>query len=268
MSLLCLCLATYYTIWSDSRAKRGSCYSPQINKTQVSKEYLRLSSALVQAGVMAPAESLCEVCKEINFDALRGPSVIDVQDIIAARFEGERFATVKPGTSHEKVTLGPLRRIKKDAQRCSLCSLFFRIIEMQGAIYQHNSAYATLDSNDIMFRADPDLSYYARIIGVNDSRGGHFVLRRLNLTCHSKNSPDNPVAYFDHLLQVCNVGTLSNFSNGLAIQPHRTEISMPFGGRKRSPKLDLELVRSWMQICINEHGRHCLLDSSHVESTQ
>ena len=215
---------------------------------------------------MPPAELLCEVCKEINFDALHSPSVNDVQDIIAARFEGERFATVKPGTSHEKVTLGPLSRIKKGAPR-SLCSLFLRIIEMQGAIYQHNLAYATLDSNDIVFRADPDLSYYARI-GVNDSRGGHFVLRRLSLTCYLTSFPDNPVAYFDHLLQVCNVGTLPDFGNDLAVQPHRTGTSMPFEGRKRPPKLDLELVRSWLQICTNEHGHHCLLDSAQVDSTQ
>ena len=213
---------------------------------------------------------LCNYCKQINFDALRGPSAADIEHLISSRGTGERFARVLPGTNHDKVVLGTLSRIRKDSSNCPLCALFCRIIDRQGAVYRHGLAYETLDSSDIEFRADPDLSYYARLISLGTSTTGTetFVLRRLNLTAHAAPSPDNSIAYFDNVLQVCDVGTLSAPLNHPATRTNPVADRMPFGGRKRPLKLDLQCVRDWMQICVDEHGQSCALKPAQVDTTQ
>lgn len=231
---------------------------------------LQVFLALVQAAVMPSSESLCGICKNINFEALRTPSAADVEDIVAGRITGERSADMESRAGQDKVTLGPLSRIRKDSLTCPLCFLFLQAIESQGAVYAPHSAYETLDTHEIFFRADPDLSYYARIFGVDNTRTGCYVLRRLNLTGHLVSSPDYALAYFDNVLQVCSVGTLTDNDDDIAMEAQRIEAIMPFGGRKRLPILDLRLVHRWVSICTSEHGRHCSLDStpSQIESTR
>lgn len=217
---------------------------------------------------MVTFKPLCNTCQQISFDALRGPSTNDVNDLANGEITGLRFPQVIPGTSHDMINLGSLSRIHKDASHCPLCTLFCRIIKKQGAVYWHHSAYETLDSSDIEFRADPDLSWYAKIGSLDRTSTGIFQSRRLSLTAHSVHSPDFAIAYFDHVLQVCEVGILSASANKPAMQAYRTADGMPFGGRKRPPTVDLQLVHGWMQICTNEHGRHCLLDGAQCDSTQ
>lgn len=217
---------------------------------------------------MSPFDPLCTHCRQIDFNALRGPSATDMEHLITGDGTGERFAQVLPGTSHDKVGLGTLSRIRKDSLKCPLCALFCHIVNRQGAIYWHRLAYETLDSSVIEFRADPDLSYYARITRLDAASRNSFVLRRLNLTAHATTSPDNVVAYFDNVLQVCDVGTLS----GAVERPETRALGdaekMPFGGRKRPLRMDLKLVNQWMQICSDEHGALCMLDSAQVDNTQ
>ena len=218
---------------------------------------------------MLAFKPLCSRCRQINFDALRGPSAIEVDRLAAGKAPpGHSHAQVLPGTSLDKVNLGTLSRIQKDASDCPLCTLFYQIIKRQGAVYWHHSAHETLDSSDIQFRADPDLSYYAKIGGLDAANTGVFVFRRLNLTAHAAPTPDEAIAYLDNVLQVCDAGTLSAPAKDLATQAHRKAKAMPFGGRKRPLTLDLQLVRGWMRICTNEHGKHCLLDSALLDSTQ
>lgn len=181
---------------------------------------------------------------------------------------GERFAQVLPGTNHDKVGLGTLSRIRKDSLKCPLCALFCHIVNRQGAVYWHRLAYETLDSSDIEFRADPDLSYYVRIIRLGSASRGSFVFRRLNLTAHATTSPDNVVAYFDNVLQVCDVGTLSGAVERSETRAVGNAERMLFGGRKRPLMLDIKLVHDWMQICANEHGPLCIMDPAQVDSTQ
>ena len=221
---------------------------------------------------MVPSASLCSYCEKISFDALRGPSKADIEDLGDGE-PGERF--IRTAIERQvKVGLGTLNRILRDASSCTLCSLFYRIIKRQGAAYQSRSALKTLDSDDIQFRADPDLSYYARITLAEGSSSPSFVLRRLNLTAHARLPVDNhdwnsPVALFDHVLQVCNRGTLSAVpNNNTPMSTDWTGVDMLFGGRKRSPTIDLQLLRRWMTICTNEHERSCSLSSTQTESIQ
>ena len=109
---------------------------------------------------MAKSASLCSYCEKISFDALRGPSKADIEDLGNGE-PGERFA--RTAIERQKVGLGTLNRMLRDASSCALYSLFYRIIKRQGAAYQHRSAFKTLESDDIQFRADPDLSWYAKI---------------------------------------------------------------------------------------------------------
>ena len=145
-----------------------------------------------------------------------------------------------------------LNRISRDASRCTLCSLLYRIIKRQGAAYQHGSDFEGLDSDDIQFRADPDLSYYARITLAEGSSSPSFVLRRLNLTAHARSPADNhdwnfPVAHFDYVLQICNPGTLlADPTTNTPMSTDWTSVDMLFGGRRRSPTVDLRLLHRWM----------------------
>ncbi len=219
---------------------------------------------------MLAFKPLCSHCKQINFDALRGPPAIDIERLATGRasdyWTGHRHAQVIPGTNLDKVELGTLIRIRKDASDCPLCALFYQIINRQGAVYWHDSAYETLDSTDIQFRADPDLSYYAKIGGLNTASTEVFIFRRLALTAHAARSPDNAIAYLDNVLQVCDVGALS--VPGPEAQADHIARGMPFGGRKRPPILDLQLVHNWMQFCANEHGQLCLMDLAQVDGTR
>ena len=206
------------------------------------------------------SKALCKYCEKINFDALRGPSDTDLKDVIARRINGERLAQLKPGTTVENVSLGPLSRIREDASRCPLCSLFYEVVVRQGATYRFGSVLKTLDCDDVVFRADS--TFFIRIFGGRSTNNGHFVLRRLSLTGHLVNSPDNCIAYFDHVLQACDVGTFLNHDT------HQEVPRMHFGGRRRPPRLDLQLIHDWIHICSEKHGQACTLDSTRTNKTE
>ena len=218
--------------------------------------------------LMQSFKSLCDRCRMINFDALRGPSDTDIDRLTRREAPNHRHAPISQGTSLEKVDLGTLSRIRRDSSSCPLCALFYGIFQRQGAVYWHHLASKTLDSPDIFFRADPDLSYYVKIGGFDVGTDESFVFRRLDLTAHMVHSPDNAIAYFDNVIQVCDVDTLSVVADDPAMQSHRIAKSMPFGGRRRPPLLDLYHVRDWMRICADEHGLSCSLNSAQVDSTQ
>ncbi len=213
---------------------------------------------------ISASQSLCDHCKQINFDALQGPSAMDMKDLAEGKIVGERFA----GKVQDKVDLGTFGRIRKDASKCQLCSLFYYIIQRQGATYQHRSVYKTLDSDDIHFRADPDLCYYARIEALNTDSNGTFVLRRLSLTAHKVLSPDSTIAYFDHAIQICDNNILKTPTEASTFQTHNTADEILFGGRLRPPTIDLQLVHRWMRICADEHAGHCSVDLAQVDNTR
>ena len=219
---------------------------------------------------MANFKPLCSYCQQINFDTLRGPTTGDVEQLAAgaAIWTGPRLAQARPETTVVKVGLGTLERIRKDALECPLCALFNRIISRQGAVYKLGSTYESLDSNDIQFVADPDLSYYAKIGGHDTATTAVFVLRRLSLTAHTILSPHNPIAYLDHVLQFCDINILSasvqDPTKPVPQKPERT----PFEGRFRPPLLDIQLAREWKHICVEQHGPLCSLDSAQLGSTQ
>ena len=217
---------------------------------------------------MSTLKPLCSRCKQINFNALRGPSATDIEDLATGKVTGERSAQVALDTDSATVGLGTLSRIRHASSNCPLCALFCHIVNRQGAVHWDHLAYETLDRSDIEFRADPDLSYYARISGLDEASSGNFVFRRLNLTARAASSPDNAVAYFDHVLQVCDVGTLSAPLGQSATQARRRAGKMPFGGRRRPLTLDFQLVNEWIQICADEHGPLCMLDQAQVNSSQ
>ena len=172
------------------------------------------------------------------------------------------------GQDKAKVNLGTSGRIREDALQCQLCSLFYDIIRKQGATYQHRSVYKKLDSNDVHFRADPDLCYYARIHAPDTNINGSFLLCRLSLTAHKVLSPDLVIAYLDNVIQIYDSGILKPPTEASTVQARRTEDEMVFGGRKRPPTIDIQLVRRWMRNCVDEHAGHCSSNSVHVDNTQ
>ncbi|KAF2996751.1 hypothetical protein E8E14_001693 [Neopestalotiopsis sp. 37M] len=85
--------------------------------------------------------------------------------------------------------------------------------------------------------------------------GSCFILRRLSLTVES--ADEQFQAFFDHIAQPCSVGTMSgtDFPFELPTPYH----DMYFAGRKRPPMIDLDWLRSWFQICDEEHQETCKL---------
>ena len=95
--------------------------------------------------------TLCDICSKICFDALRGPSVTQLEQ---ARREGSDVTT--SGAKPDKVDLGSLDGIEKRAMFCGLCRLFNHVLNRQGNL-------DILRENGVFLRADPDLSYYGYV---------------------------------------------------------------------------------------------------------
>jgi hypothetical protein len=171
----------------------------------------------------------------------------------------------KVGETTVKVYLGLLSRIRQDSSTCDLCALFIHIISRQGGVYNTDQ---TLNAENIFFRADPDLSYYGRISDARKPGGATWIPRRLSLTAHSAEDPDSVIAYFDHVLQACEIETALSIPRENDNHIKKPERTMQFGGRRRRNLVDIELIKRWMRICEEEHSLSCILTTSQEEHAQ
>lgn len=218
---------------------------------------VKISHTRLAHSNMKPA-SLCEHCRQIKLEALLGPTPKDLEDVKTGSLAGPRVVRSEDGAEFPKVSLGSLGRMRTSMSACSLCALFVEIIEAQGAAYDDAAGRQSLDHKDVHFCADPDRSYCVRIVAQETSGQASFVLRRLNLTANHMRSPDTPIAYFDHTLQFCRPGEISE----PPVDSMGTAASSPtFGGRRRPRKLDPGLVKKWINICQESHGTPCHSDT-------
>ena len=127
----------------------------------------------------------------------------------------------------------------------------------------------TLDDENVVFWADPDVSYYGNITDPRKDDYTRFVIRRLSLTAHLIHDPGLSIACFDHVLQACSVGTVSSTSREFPFQDLGSGTTrMLFGGRKRPQVVDIQWLQKWIDICENEHNLACSLTESQERNSK
>lgn len=254
--------------FSDKVKKRGSWFPPLIQFIHCFYPNKALTAAcLSQITIMDQAE-FCSYCSKICFEALRSPYTYEIEDLLSGKFTGLLLSGAKAGETISKVSLGTLSRIKRDSATCELCALFHHIISRQGCVYNGDQ---TLNAENIVFRADPDVSYYGYISDRRKQGGTTWIPRRLSLMAHFVDDQQGTaIAYFDHVLQACEVDVGLSTAGG--IDDHlcdgRRGQGMEFGGRRKPYVVDIELLKSWIRICQDEHGSSCTLTSSQEEHAQ
>lgn len=208
---------------------------------------------------------LCSYCTKISFDALRTPYAHEIEDLLSGKLSGLNLSQAKGDEAASKVPFGPLSRIKRDSSFCELCALFSHIISRQGALYNEDQ---TLDTEDIVFHADPDVSYYGYISDARKTNSPTWVPRRLSLNAYHVNDLSSAIASFDHIFQACEIEASLSTSSGVRSDGEKSASKMLFGGRRRPHSVDVELLKRWMRICEEEHKSSCALTPSQKEHTQ
>jgi hypothetical protein len=204
------------------------------------------------------AHQLCHHCRSIDFTALRGPSVSEVNDLYAGRNAGFIYGSVSDDAT-SRVNLGTLARIQQDAPRCGLCTLFAHIIERRGAA---GYAKRNLSLPDVCFVATAGAvsAYYGSIGTVVPFQVLGFVLQRLTVTAHENLGVagyGDCLAYFTHALHAQRPGSKDIPQLGKSYEANEVSETMLFGARSRPLQLDVGLLRSWIDICTNEHDQIC-----------
>lgn len=190
--------------------------------------------------------SSCTHCRQINWAGLLPPTVEQMDDIVSGKSWNGVRKIAESQNPIERVSLGSLLRMQRDSATCPFCCLFTKIVKRQGAVYTDEEGEKSLVTEDVFFRADPDMCYYSYVMPAGSARDPAFIWKRLSLTAHHVNDPDWSLVYLDNIFQLTDIGTLISPARTYETQPHRTIQGLLFGGRQRSRTLDVELLRSWI----------------------
>jgi hypothetical protein len=201
---------------------------------------------------------LCYQCRSIDFNALRGPSLSEVNDLYAGRNAAHIYGS-KSDDATSRINIGTLERIKQRASRCDLCGLFAHIIERQGAI---GHSKRDLSRPDVCFVATAGAvsAYYGSIGTVVPFQALGFLLQRLTVTAHEnldKAGYGDCLAYLTHALHAQRPYSTDVPVRGKSYEASEVSGAMLFGARSRALQLDVGLLRSWIDICSNEHVGMC-----------
>jgi len=243
---------------SQSRISENSasCHSTLATEPQHSSYTVHPITKTTSGRTMASI--LCERCSRIDFAALRGPSLAEVNDLYADRNARHIYGS-KSADASLRINLGTFKRIREGASRCRLCGLFCHIIDRQGAIGTSNR---DLTMTDICFVAAAGAvsSYFGSIGNIQSAQSLGFVLQRLTVTAHENLSASkygNCVAYLSHVLHARVPGSIDISVRGRTYDAKEVPDAMLLGARPRPLQLDDVLLRSWIEVCSNEHGARC-----------
>lgn len=211
------------------------------------------------------SDQLCKYCSQIEFSALATPTLADIHRARESIKKGIGFwprvlpdgiwRGPKDPPNVNRVNLGSFTRIERDADQCKLCAVIVDAVHRQGGYFAHDKALPKGD--EVNFWADPCL-HYGHITDspedIESSWGeSYFKLRRLSIVACKTDTGDT-LAYFDNIVQPCNVGASKSLD---LLESHAEEDEMLFLGRKRALTLDMNMVRRWMAICESAHGLSC-----------
>jgi hypothetical protein len=193
------------------------------------------------------ALTLCHHCCSIDFAALRGPSLAEVNDLYAGRNAGHIYGS-KSDDATSRINLGTLKRIQQDASRCGLCALFAHIIERQDAV---GYSKRNLDRPDVCFVATAGAvsAYYGSIGTVVPFQALGFVLQRLTITAHENLEAagyGDCLAYLTHALHAQRPSYKDTPVRNRSQEAKELSGNMLFGARSRALQLDVGLLRSWI----------------------
>lgn len=208
-------------------------------------------------------DTLCEKCRQIEFSALSTPTLADVY---RARKDISRGVPLflpqgtwrGPGEPPQvnKVNLGSLERIEHDSTLgCKLCAVILDVVHRQGGFIAPGVALPRGD--EVHFWADPSAYYGCITDSFEDiewsSNNAYFVLKRLLVTA-TRTDTEETVAYFNSIVQPCNVGTSRPSAKGAQVNGENGRL---FLGRMRPVVLDMNLPRQWIELCESTHGVSC-----------
>lgn len=208
-------------------------------------------------------EQLCEKCRQIEFSALSTPTLADVN---RARNDTSREiplflpqATWRgPGEPPkvERVNLGSLERIEHSSSLgCKLCAVILDAVRRQGGFTTQGVSLPRGD--EVHFWADPSEIYGFITDSLEDIESSwsnaYCMLKRLLVTATTTDT-EKTVAYFDSIVQPCDVGASRPPPKGAQLNGESNRL---FLGRMRPMVLDVNLPRQWIELCESSHGASC-----------
>lgn len=211
---------------------------------------------------MVHDSQLCERCGQVFFPALSCPTEHEITKALKALRIDQPIPQFLPfREQHGKrdlaapkpVTLGTLRQLHESSVSCPLCMLVYDVIARDG------KALLAPGCDDFTVRVNPD-TYQGIVTNSPTDVGGKsdgscFVLRRLSLIVESSDLQFE--RFFDHIAQPCRVGTMG--SNDFPFALPTSYSDMYFAGRKRPLVVNLDWLKSWVELCNQEHGETCEL---------
>lgn len=195
-------------------------------------------------------DSLCTICKQINFEALRNPLMSDLPALKESRVDtGRHPFKPKRDDAHISTALGSFREILQRAPSCRLCHLIGDAISNAGL----------QQPDELKVKEDEPCRAETSFYGVyNDPSGNNYFVRRLSiLVADDTYNPGGPRRSLYFAFQACDVGASSIQVNEHFADPRPGVDIMVFGGRRRPLQLDMQWVRRWIDICEKDHGKKC-----------
>lgn len=218
-----------------------------------------------QSTSMFEVSALCESCSAIDFDHLRAPTAGQLRRLSA----GENVIGPYPfriGINEPEWPLGTVERIRISASSCSLCRGLVELID--DIINRGRPDHVT-----------PDLLCSIRVEVWNGSFTPHvdahlspkvleymgerrwFWLRHLGVRFrHPEGSRAEMSGSYD--LKECAYAAIMPFdpsstrkSQDLFDDESLSDQKLVFCGRKSSSKVDLDLLRAWIQECTSKHDQ-------------
>ncbi|KAF2804646.1 HET-domain-containing protein [Mytilinidion resinicola] len=160
-----------------------------------------------------PNVSLCERCLNINFGALRYPTISDIKSIQASQRAPDKFPFKVDGTERpKKVDLGLLSDIK-NRKHCKLCTIIWRQLHNLEVAFESGSVKVYSDSGHAALGQEvtchATIALHWGLFRYDDSSDSHPALYRLSI--HTYISPTHehnmqPHMYIDHYFQSCDIG--------------------------------------------------------------
>lgn len=222
---------------------------------------------------MAPKPTLCDFCREIDFDLLRNPTRSEIEHLN----NGGQAPDLYPYKNDRSNRIGSTRylglwsRVKiAPADGCSLCRAIVKLMHQQPHIFERLRA-AEITDPLLMASLNPA----GRLVppvrgatwnGIDGTPQEYFYLRQLSIEITRQGvgelvKPGIPEWKEDRGRRL--IVTEGFQSYQLPGTKHKDQSSkMLFGGRKRPDVIDSKLPAMWLKDCLANHGETCYGESN------
>jgi hypothetical protein len=199
------------------------------------------------------ADTICEVCAEIDFNILRTPTLADVADLRKGKVDVEKrpFTVVSGSENQRPFPLGKLKDVIKRSQKCRLCYLIWHILSSSGG-YTPEGTFTTGEGASVEANAG-QWGFIRHAEAKVPSRNNKTWLYRLGIrTLLTTNM--SPRESFSQAFQFHDIVASSRSMGATASW---LGSNLAYNGRLRSLCIDIGLLRRWLSICDLDHGSAC-----------